>query len=766
MTGPAMLTPDDDAYKAWLAQRQAEQHANEHAKQQAVPPVQPPTSAPTTHDEAEFAAWKAQQEPTSPPRSGLYNAVNTVDNALTAGLGQKFNAAFNAVGDKIRGRDTFAHSFNKNLDEENAGLAEFRTKHPYGAAGLGAVGAVGQIAAAAPMIAAGEVANGLSMGARASAAARTGGALGAVGALGNAPNRGGVGETALTAFKGGALGAAIGGAAVPVSQAIGAGARRVANGLGPVLERIAPDATTAPAATSLTPRAATLAGAGAGADVPVDRATQLMLKRLQRAGLTPQDAISRLAEIPTDKPVSVMEIAGDQSHPLRQLGKWVARTPSTGAGQLRAAIAARAEPLPNAQRVLGDVSDALGVDRTNLLDNAARLKGQQLANAKPSYDAAFSPESAPVPVSARVDDGPTLGELLKRPSVQGAVKFHNDIAAERGETPLTLGKAAANSEGEQTYNTMVAQGINAEKARAFVEQHYGAPAEDAVPLKSLQQIKFKLDDALGFAKRNGQLPDGTPATKAKLGAINDTRRALLGIMTQHSPEYAAGNASWAGDAAMQDAGEQGHDFLQRPIDELQKGFPAMTPGEQAQHNVTAVSGPIRNRVFNTSAVDRAKIFSNPDIQERLQAVTPADRLQALRQKLAVEHQIALTNQQVVGGSDTAENLANDADASGQTAKTLLSGLAMGRPRRVLTSAIKSVVNPMVDSWIHGINESTANALAPKLTAGMQSRQDVQAFLDELATALDRMQHTRGSLPYAGASVGVTAPQMVLRRKTP
>lgn len=745
-------TPDDAEYQAWLAKRR-----------QASPGPQAPK--PSTHDDAEFQAWKAQQQNNTPPasagpRSTLYNVLNTIDNTLTAGLGQKFNAAFNAAGDALRGRDSFTHSYTTNLDAEHQGLAKLKEQHPYGAAALGAGGAAAQVALAAPFAAAGEVANGLGLGARTAAAARTGGALGAVNALGNAPNRGSALDQVATGAKGGALGAAVGAAVVPATQAIGAGARMI----GQKLANATSDAASAAAPTTVTPKAAQLLGVDATNRQSIDPATRLILKRLERTGLTPQEALDRLGAIAGDKPVSIMEVAGDQSHPLRQLGKWVARTPSTGASQLRSAIATRAEPLTNAQRVLGDVGEALGVNRTNLVENAQSLKGQQLGNAQKFYDQAFGDQTPQVPVTAKVGDGPSLAELLKRPSIKNAVKFHNEIAAERGEAPIELGKVGADSEGEQVYKTMIGQGINPEKARAFVDAEYGAAPAETMPLKTLQQLKFKLDDALGFAKTRGTLPDGTPATNAKLGAINDTRKALLEIMKAHSPEYAQGNAQWAGDAAVQDAGEQGREFLSRDINELQQAIPAMSAGERTQHNVSALSGPIRNRVFNTSAVDRAKIFSNPDIQERLQTVVPGSRLDALRKSLGVEHQIALTNQGVVGGSDTAENLLNDADASGQVAKSLLSGLTMGRTRRVLGTAARGAISPIVDKVIRGINENSANALAPKLMAGMQSRQDLESFLNELATALDQIQKTRGSLPYAGTMAGAAVNQTPIMQR--
>lgn len=753
MTGPAVVTHDDAAYQQWLASQKG------------------PSSAPgPTHDDAQYQAWLAKQSAPAAPRSTLYNAANTALNALNP-FGSKVNAGMDAVADVVRGRDSFTHSFNKNLDAENEGLASFRANHPVAAGVAGGVGGAAQVLAAAPLAAAGEIESGLSLGARTLAAARTGGALTAVNTLGGAPNTGGVVENAKRAAVGGVEGAALGAAMVPASQLVATGFRRAAPVVSSAMERFFPSSeVSAPNATAVTPRAAAIAGApntpAATPPPEMDRASSMLIRRLQRAGLTPQEAMDRMEQIPADKPASVMEVAGETSHPVRQLGKWVARTPSAGAGQLRAAIAERSTPLPNAQRVLGDVSEAMGVDRINTVDQAAALTAQRSAEAAPHY--AQMASDAPIPIDASTEaTGPkvTLGDLFKRPAMRSALKYHNEVQAEKGLPALEMPETKQAStfppkppdfrdqaQWEDAVRGMRVRGIP-------IPGDHGPPPHPGVSTTALQSLKWHLDEMIGFAENNGRLPDGSAATTAKMRAINDTRVALNDIGVQHSPGYAAGNESFAGNSAFIDAAKQGRKFLSAPIDEFTRNYEAMTPGEQEQHNVAAVSGPVRDRIFNTMAVDRAKILSNPDIQERLQAVVPPSRLATLGKKSAIEHQIALTNQQLPGGSDTAENLNNDADMNAGPAKSAISGLLTGRPRRALTSLVRGVVNPAIDSWVHGVNESTADALAPKLSAGMRSREDVMQMLDALSTQFDIAARRRGSLPYAGASTA----QLIGRR---
>jgi len=736
MTGPgkpvptvAPATPDDAEYQSWLASQGA----------------QGPGSG-QTHDDAEFQAWKARQGTPVAPRSAPISALSTIDNAMTLGLGPKFRAGVQAIEDAVRGRDSFGHSYSSNLAADQAGQAQLAQRHPIAAASLRAVGSAAPLLAgdAAGLIPSAETATGVSGMQRAKAAAQTGGALSAATAIGNTPESGGSGQMVGNALVAGGAGALLGAGAVPAIQVA---ARAIGDAVASRFGRAASDATT-----------------------PLDVASRRLLTAMENAGLTPQNAIDRLATIPDSKPVSVMELAGDKSHPLIALGKQVARMPSAGQAQLRATIAERSIPTPNAQRVLGDVADALDVDRVNLGKNTEQLIADRSAAAKPHYDAAFGETSTPVPLAMSAgEELPTLGELLQRPSLKNAVKFHNDLAAEQGESPLVLPDKRKIEDQAATFAEQYpGANVDAFRKAATAQQAVGP---DAVPLQTLQRLKFKLDDMLGFAKTNGTLPDGTAATKSKLSAINQTRAQLLAIMKAHSPDYAAGNEAFAGHSALLDASEQGQDFLRAPISDVQTTVPSLTPGERQQYTTAALSGPIRDRLYAGNAIDRTRLFQQPDLVERMQALVPNGDLGPLGRNLDVEHAIAKTNQAIQGGSDTAENLNNDAGAaaahSAQKAQGFLSGLMMGSPRRALRSLFNNVYTDQIVNRLQGATAETNNALAPKLTAGMQpgavSRQELMQMLDELATQHDRMQRARQSPPLLGGAAGTTTGQQFGQR---
>lgn len=778
MTGPSIVTPDDAEYRAWLAKQQ-----------QAAP----------THDDAEFQAWKAQQK--QPPssthpattapgqNSTLYNVLNTIDHAVVPfGIGQRINAAYDAAGDAISGRDSFGHAYTQRLDQQHAGLNQFQQQHPYIAAGINGLGTGAQIVAgnAAGLIkeapaTAETIADAATTGGRMLQAGKTGAkmgaAFGATSALGDAPNRGGIGSQLATAAKGGAEGAAFGGlvgaGSVPAAQIISAAIDRMQSGKGFVGRVLASDNASGPAATRVTPRAAEQAGGSAPVAQPtVDRASGLLIKQLGRAGLTPADAIDVAARIPDSKPVSVIELADDRSQPLRELGKWVARSNSTGAADIRATVAERAKPVPVAQRVLGDVADALGQPRQNLTQYGKTLREQQIANAQPHYDAAFSGDPVIQP-DASVDGGPTLSDLLKRPSMKDAIKSYNRNALERGEKPLQLFQPAQPQaeqrvppgfdleQWKQAAKSMEERGIPVPKEFALVPDA-AEPEANPVSLKALQRLKFQLDEDLGFAETYGRLPNGTPATNEALGPINQTRVDLLNLMNGHSAAFEKANEIWGGDAAMQQALKKGQGFLSRPISELQAEYPTMTPAEQQQHNIGAVSGPLRDQLYTGQPTDRAKIIGSPNWQERLEVVAPADRLATLNRNAGIEHQIALTNQQMSNGSDTFTNLQNEAEFGGaDKVRGFLTSLLGSHPRYALRRAVGSLVQAPIDRYVHGINEETANALAPQLTAGMTgSRDELVKMLQELAVKYQMLQQLRSGLaPQIGAAAGISAGQL-------
>jgi hypothetical protein len=159
-------------------------------------------------------------EPAAPKNSALYNFVNTADNALTFGLGQKFNAGVTALSDKLHGRDSFGASYKRNLAQEHQGIDDFRAQHPVAsgiAAGLG--GAVPALLGG-PAIEGDLVASTLPRGARIAGGVKVGAGAGAVGALGNSQNTSSIADQFKTAGAGAAEGAVIGGAAAMAAETI------------------------------------------------------------------------------------------------------------------------------------------------------------------------------------------------------------------------------------------------------------------------------------------------------------------------------------------------------------------------------------------------------------------------------------------------------------------------------------------------------------------------------------------------------------------
>lgn len=157
--------------------------------------------------------------PAAPPKnSSLYDFVNTADNALTMGLGQKFNAGVTALSDKIRGRDSFTNSYKRNLAQEHQGIDDFRAEHPVASGIAAGMGGVVPALVAGPAAEEGILSPALSRGARVLNGTKVGAGVGAVNALGNSQNTNSVGDQFSTAAMGALEGGAVGGAATTAAE--------------------------------------------------------------------------------------------------------------------------------------------------------------------------------------------------------------------------------------------------------------------------------------------------------------------------------------------------------------------------------------------------------------------------------------------------------------------------------------------------------------------------------------------------------------------
>lgn len=666
-------------------------------------------------------------------RSTLYNALNTADNALTFGLGQKFNAAVDAAGDVIRGRDSFGHSFTKNLDADQQGIQQFRTAHPYGAAIANGIGGAAGVIAAAPLAAAseaGQAGQALTTGARTLQAGKLGAGLGAVAALGNAPNSGGVGRQLATGAEGAVMGGALSAGAVPFAQLVGSAAERL--GLDNVSAPRASGAippVTADAAGLSGPVAGPAATPQAPAADAISRAMKTMLAKIAQSPTTPEQAISRATSEPANVPLTTMELFGK---PVQRLARAVHTIPSAGSTQMADAIDQRAaSELPG---VIGALQEGTGLTRQNVVQTAKQLADARQANAQPLFAKAFADKSA---LPSEIYDG-----MLKLPFFDKAWAQAQRLAELDGVklpqitvTKVTPGALPAAPDGfdEPQWAAVLKQsGVTAPDVTTTSKQ--------TVPnLQAAHYVKLGLDDVV-TDKLRAPLDRGgisnTMGTKVlqRLGEWTDALKA-------HSPDYANALNEYAGDSRMMEAQNKGTQLLKMHPDQITATMADMSDGEKEQFRASGMSAvrDLLDQVPETGSPAMA-LTKNQFIKDRIAALfSDASKLPDYQNTLAGWRDVRNTNRFVTGGSNTADKsldvLSTGAPDWGQAAVT---GLTGGGISGAAKSLARSVVKSNMAARAMGVTENTADALAPMLTSGSlpgaQSRAELIAQLRELQQA--------------------------------
>lgn len=438
----------------------------------------------------------------------IAGALSAAYQGLTLGAGNKITAAVRALTKPWWMADT---TFPEEFAKSNQILDQFRQNHPVASTAL-------------------EVAGGLPW-------------MGVGGSATAAPTLlGRIGQLAKT---GAAYGAASGGLSANK------------------LSDVAPGAVTGGVAGAITaPIIGGLFGAYRGTTGPEARANQMLTQGLLSGGIEPT-----AVRIPANEPTTIMDLGS--SGPMRTARAARNTAGSNAAGTIDEMLTARAQEAgPRIQQALAETT---GIPRQDFNLTVEQLSAAKKANADPLY--AKAREAAPLSISAKAsEDGPTLGDILKRPSMQKAQDYADALAAERGQPPQATTVF-------QALGLKTPAEVAAFKAKnpAFANMNTGE-----VPYETLHNYKVRLDELLGYARANGELPDKTPATKGMLRAIQDTKHDLLGIMDTHNAAYKQARAQFAGDAAMQDAYEAGRSFFQssRTASEGARELADLSPSEQ------------------------------------------------------------------------------------------------------------------------------------------------------------------------------------------
>lgn len=472
---------------------------NPNARIRILPP-ETTTAAGTRAQELEFAEGAPGFGQRA--RAGLLQGTNDEISGVASSLGNvlasPFTGDFDPIGQYQVGRDAERIRNSDAADRTGAlGTAlEF---------GSSVVGAAPLFAASAPAE--------LGLGGRMWASGRTGAGAGAASGWTHGE---GLGGSTVGAVEGAAGGLALGTAAPLVTSAV-RGTGRLARGAYRLARGENPDLAPRTVAQAIADDANTPAGVG----------TQM------------QEAHAN------DVPYMLAD-TGDNA---RGMLAATARAPGAARTLTRDALRQRQEGLP--ERVTAAIERDLG-PASNPHEIAAQLSAQARATAAPLYDAAYARPGAGTFAER-------MGNMLRRPSMQGALQRAQRIAAEEGRDPNTMG-FDVNSSGEVTIG--------------------------ATPSwQTLDYVKRGMDDVI---EQSRDSTTGKLNLNTEGHAINDTQRAFLQQFDAANSDYAAARAAYAGptraNAAMQRGlggrNGTGPGAMNMTADDISATINRMTPLEQ------------------------------------------------------------------------------------------------------------------------------------------------------------------------------------------
>lgn len=385
-------------------------------------------------------------------------------------------------------------------------------------------------------------------------------------------------------------------------------------------------------APSMTPVATTTAAARSAAATRFGGAetkAQSYLGNALRAdveagGPGPSDILTRLTQT-IDKPTAAVDYAGAN---VQGLAGQVARMPGPGRQLVEDFMGSRDAA---AGTRLADATNRMAADGPGTFLAGRQLHEQAQAVAAPLYRAS---EMAPALNPDHLADGGALRTLMARPSMQQASQRALSIAREEGRDPTALGLAFDMA---------------------------GSPKFEKVPSwRTLDYVKRGLDDVLETYRDK---TTGVLRLDERGRAIDQTRRDYLGLLDRENPTYAEARAAYSGPQQSRSALQRGSQIFNRNPDEIAAEIASLSPGDQQFYRLGAANALKTNLAKVSSGGDEARaLIGNDYRQQQLRAVFP--QAQGLIDEAQIEKLMFGTKQKLLGGSQTAGRVAQDAAVGG------------------------------------------------------------------------------------------------------
>jgi len=479
-------------------------------------------------------------------------------------------------------------------------------------------------------------------------------------------------NSAFSAGSGAAIGAADAATRSgfdPKQMAIGAGAGGVAGGAAPAIGK--------------------MIGAGINSVSGMlgignkSRANSAITEALRRAGLNPSDVADDVARAAGDGQ-GVYMAADALGNPGQRMLSGVARTPgdmrtqivdkllTRQSGQGGRLVNAMAEGFNAPNPALNPTDEAIGMFRPSQTAAALKenLSGIRKMSANGLYDAARDGSKA-VDLSGAIQ---SIDDIVK-PGVNQIVTPESGIAGDTIEGALT------NLRRRMTDGKSVLSDFD-----------------------SILNLKGDIDDMIGAATRGGK-----NKLAARLGTV---KKQLDQALEGASDGYRAANDTFSRQSRVIDAidtGSTAQSGRVRLADSI-PAFQGMNPDEQAAFR-SGYADPLMARIEAASSsptTNKARMLLSEKTAAEFPAFAEPGKGGQLMDRLSREQRMFETSSQALGGSRTADNLADTAEIASFD-PTILGNLLQGRFGAASMNALKGV-----GDFARGRNDTTKDMIAKML----------------------------------------------------
>ncbi len=643
-----------------------------------------------------------------------------------------------SLSDLVTGKqNTLGSRYRQNLADYNAAQQGYEAQNPLlsnvgaGVGILASGGPVGGVGSAIPQTLRQLMASG----------AKGGATLGAIFGAGEAGDgSGGLVDRAKNTALGGATGLVTGGLLPLAAKPVVMVGKAAGATLGALLQKVGVTATD-----------------------HSDVAANKLIQALNRDQIPAQDVADAIRSAPGSKPVTALDVAGTNT---KRVARNLVTNPGQAGDQVTTHLEGRAENQTG--RVLADIKEHLS-SNTDVYGMADQLLKERSAAAAPLYKAAQAADStAPFESQYRqalVEATGAKGQIAKQikkieQENPGALAARGAAGAETRVKYMELQESLKDAEAARQKATEVFQkakadgtanvpgatwsprlqefldnpevqsglksGLKLEKQdaitdrRPFKDSDYSIigyngeePIVGAVPtMKSLMVAKEALDARIPEMVD----PNTRRLTKAGL-SLKKFRDEFVSELDHLNPRYAPAREAWSGPSQSHAAIRKGEDFLKMDVEEIQREMQNMTASDRDFFRSGAARALQDKAKSAADSADLSKrLFGNQTIREQIEAAFGKGSAEKFGTAMSHEGAMAKTKQSVLGGSNTANKLADAEDAHHELAQDILHGGMHGGPKGAIIVPAMNAMKRGISSLFSGIHPEVANRLAEALTA--------------------------------------------------